>query len=147
MRQPFNEREEPCNWLWRLRREDEIRDCVSSFSHLEDCVKACLDLWELKAPYGIYNVTNPGAMTMHHIAEEMGRVLKSGTHPLGAEGKESTREPQSNCILDAAKLLKTGVKMRPIAEAFADCLDRLRLTSRRAKPVHLAPTRQSVAFV
>jgi dTDP-4-dehydrorhamnose reductase len=147
VRQPFNEREEPCNWLSRMRREDEVQDCVSSFSHLEDCVKACLDLWETQAPFGIYNVTNPGAMTMRHVAEEMRRIFKTGPHLFSAEKEESTREPQSHCILDAAKLLKTGVKMRPLAEAFADCLDRLRLTSRRAKPVLLLPTSQSAAFV
>jgi dTDP-4-dehydrorhamnose reductase len=147
VRQPFNEREESCNWLSRMRREDEVRDCVNSFSHLEDCVKAALDLWEMEAPFGIYNLTNPGAMTMRHLAEEMRRVLKSGPHLLATEKEESAREPQSHCILDAAKLLKTGVKMRPLSEAFEDCLDRLRLTSRRAKPIHLAPTRQSAAFV
>jgi nucleoside-diphosphate-sugar epimerase len=101
----------------------------------------------MEAPFGIYNLTNPGAMTMRHIAEEMRRVLKSGPPLLAAEKEESAREPQSNCILDAAKLLKTGLKMRPLSEAFDDCLDRLRLTLRRAKPVHLGPTRQSAAFV
>ena len=29
----------------------------------EQLVKAALDLWEIRAPFGIYNITNPGAVT------------------------------------------------------------------------------------
>lgn len=147
LRQPFNEREESCNWLARLRREDEIHDRINSFSHLEDCVKACLDLWEMRAPFGIYNVTNPGAMTMRHVAEGMQKLLKTGSPSRAGAKEEAIGEPQSNCILDTSKLLKTGVKLRPLAEAFEDCLDRLRLTSRRGKPLHSIPTRSSIALV
>ncbi|MGA2173999.1 MAG: sugar nucleotide-binding protein [Verrucomicrobiota bacterium] len=133
LRQPFNERDEPCNWLSQVRRNDEVHDNINSFSHLEDCVKACLDLWEIRAPFGIYNVTNPGAMTLRHAAAEMQRIVKSGPHVLPGEEQETAKSPRSNCILDAAKLLKTGVKLRPLSEAFEDCLDRLRLTSRTAR--------------
>jgi dTDP-4-dehydrorhamnose reductase len=146
IRQPFNERQEPCNWLSRLQRKNEVPDCINSFSHLEDCVKACLDLWEMQAPFGIYNVTNPGAMTTRHSAEEMQRILKVGPRVFSAEEHEAAKEPQSNCILDTSKLAKTGVKLRPLAEALEDCLDRLRVTSRSAafEPV---PSRASIAFV
>src|SRR5580658_7560320 len=44
LRLPFNERDEPCNWLSRLQSEPDISDNINSLSHLEDCVKACLDV-------------------------------------------------------------------------------------------------------
>ncbi len=133
IRQPFNDREEPWNWLSRAQMEGELHDNINSFSHLEDCVKACLDLWEMRAPFGIYNVTNPGAMTTRPAAEEMQRVLKAGPHVLPGEAEQTAKAPQSNCILDTAKVLKAGIKLRPLAEAFEDCLDRLHLTSRAAR--------------
>ena len=68
-RLPFNEREEPCNWLRRLQRQATIYDHINSISHLEDFVKAALDLWEIRAPFGIYNVTNPGAVTTREVVE------------------------------------------------------------------------------
>jgi dTDP-4-dehydrorhamnose reductase len=137
LRLPFNERDEPCNWLSRIQAEPEIPDNVDSFSHLEDCVKACLDIWEMRAPFGIYNVTNPGAMTRRQISEEMQRVLKTPSGPPDRCSRAVT-VPQSHCILDTGKLLKTGVKIRPIPEALDDCLDRLRLAFRGMKPFERA---------
>ena len=67
-RLPFNERDEPCNWLCRLQRQATLYDHINSISHLEDFVKAALDLWEIRAPFGIYNVTNPGAITTRELA-------------------------------------------------------------------------------
>jgi dTDP-4-dehydrorhamnose reductase len=137
LRLPFNERDEPCNWLSRMQSEAAISDNIDSFSHLEDCVKACLDVWEMRTPFGIYNVTNPGAMTSRRMSEEMQRVLKTQSPPV-VIGSPASAAPQSHCILDTGKLLKTGVKLRPITEAFDDCLDRLRLASRGSKPFERA---------
>ncbi len=136
LRLPFNERDEPCNWLSRIQTEADISDNINSLSHLEDCVKACLDVWEMRAPFGIYNVTNPGAMTTRRMSEEMQRALKLQSRPVVSG--QVPKVPQSNCILDPGKLLKTGVKLRPISEAFEDCLDRLRLASRGTKPFERA---------
>jgi hypothetical protein len=71
------------------------------------------------------------------MSEEMQRVLKVQSRAV-ALSAQAPKFPQSNCILDPGKLLKTGVKLRPIAEAFEDCLDRLRLASRGTKPFERA---------
>jgi dTDP-4-dehydrorhamnose reductase len=128
LRLPFNEREEPCNWLWQMRHQEEVRDGVNSFSHLEDSVRACLDLWETRATFGIYNVTNPGALTTGQIVQKMRRVLRAPVR-LGEAGMA---HPQPDCILDSGKLLGAGVKLRSVEEALDDCLDRMRVS---AKPV------------
>ena len=60
---PFNERSEPRNFLWRIQNYAKVFDGVNSLSHLDDFVRACLDLWERQAPFGIYNMTNPGAVS------------------------------------------------------------------------------------
>jgi dTDP-4-dehydrorhamnose reductase len=133
LRLAFNEHDEPCNWLSRMQTEPGISDNINSLSHLEDCVRACLDVWERRAPFGIYNVVNPGAMTTGRMAEELQKALKIPLRAVPISG-QAPRAPQSNCILDPGKLLKTGVKLRPVTEAFEDCLDRLRLASRGTKP-------------
>jgi dTDP-4-dehydrorhamnose reductase len=145
LRLPFNEREEPCNWLSQLRRQFDLPDNIHSLSHLEDCVKACLDLWEMRAPFGIYNVTNPGAITTRQVAEEMRRVWKTAPRVLRQPPGQSAPGPQSNCILDTTKLLRTGVRLRPLPEAFEDCLDRMRLSSRAAKNFDPSPKNVPVA--
>jgi UDP-glucose 4,6-dehydratase len=139
-RLPFNERDEPCNWLSRLQRQATIYDHIDSISHLEDFVKAALDLWEIRAPFGIYNVTNPGAITTRELVEGLQRVLKPPFHfnfgrPEEDPARAASATPQSHCILDVAKLHKTGVKIRPVSEAVKDSLDRMRLASRLSKGV------------
>ncbi len=71
---PFNERSEPGNFLWRLQHYARVYDGVNSISHLEDFVRACLDLWENQAPVGIYNLTNPGAVATRQIIEMIQRI-------------------------------------------------------------------------
>jgi dTDP-4-dehydrorhamnose reductase len=142
LRLPFNEREEACNWLWQMQQEGEVHDTINSFSHLEDCVKACLDLWEMQAPFGTYNVTNPGAMTTGHVAKEMRRVLRTPVRV-----KTGGDEPsQPSCILDCGKLLRAGVKLRPMEEALEDCLDRLRVSTRSIRSFEPVPRAFSAAL-
>jgi UDP-glucose 4,6-dehydratase len=126
---PFNEQDEPCNLISKLLRYPKIYDSIHSLSHLEDCVRACLDLWELRAPFGIYNVTNPGAISTREIVQMIQRVLKPRRFFefwLDDEEfyREGARAARSNCILDVAKLLNAGVKMRSVREALADSLNK-----------------------
>jgi dTDP-4-dehydrorhamnose reductase len=131
----FSEREDPRNFLWQFQQDANPGDSIDSLSHTEDCVRACLDLWKIGAPFGIYNVTNPGAATTRHLAEAMRRagpwprppgLPASPDAPARAGGKT----PQSHCILDVSKLLATGVKMRSLEEAWQDALHKLRAAGR-----------------
>jgi dTDP-4-dehydrorhamnose reductase len=135
LRMPFNEREESCNWLWQMHRQTEVAEGIHSCSHLEDCVRACLDLWEMGAPFGTYNVTNPGALTMGRVAQEMRRILRAPVQ-VKASSEEAA---QPSCILDCSKLLRAGVKLRPVDEAVEDCLDRLRVSARGIRSIEPAP--------
>ena len=128
-RLPFNECDESRNHLWKLQNTEKLYDSINSLSHLDEFVRACLDLWERQAPFGIYNVVNPGAVTTRQIAELIQRILKPER---GFEFWESDEEfyrfgakaPRSNCILDVSKLLALGIKMRPVEEALEDALQR-----------------------
>ncbi|MGD0813391.1 MAG: sugar nucleotide-binding protein [Verrucomicrobiota bacterium] len=139
-RRPFNEKDETCNWLRQLQGQATIYDHINSISHLEDFVKAALDLWEIRAPFGIYNITNPGAITTREVVEGLQEVLRPPVRfKFGESGEDPARMssamPQSNCILDVSKLLKAGVKNRPVEEALKDSLDRMRLAWRSSQNV------------
>src|SRR5208282_2036906 len=59
LRIPFDEFDSARNYLSKMQRYPKVYDNVNSISHRADFVKVCLDLWERRAPFGIYNVTNP----------------------------------------------------------------------------------------
>ena len=148
LRLPFNEKDSPCNFLCQFQRQTTVPDTMDSLSHTEDCVRACLDLWTINAPYGIYNVTNPGAVALRRLAEAMqtsGRLLRLPEFATAAEDPLAalTKTPQSHCILDASKLLATGVKLRPLEEAWQDSLHKMRQAARAGVPprsAHRPPT-------
>lgn len=124
----FNERDEPRNLLWKIQNYPKVHDCINSVSHLDDFVGACLDLWEWQAPFGIYNIVNPGPITTPLIVDMIQQILKPPRpFQFWRDDEEfyrrGARAPRSNCILDGAKLLAAGVKLRPATVALENALD------------------------
>jgi UDP-glucose 4,6-dehydratase len=127
LRIPFDEFDNARNYLSKVQRYAKVYDNVNSISHRADFVKACLDLWELRAPFGIYNVTNPGFVTTRRIVGLIEKFLKpKRTFEFWANDEEfykvAAKTLRSNCIMDVSKLLAAGVKIRGVGEALEDSL-------------------------
>ena len=128
LRIPFDEFDNQRNYLSKVQRYSKVYDNVNSISHRADFVKACLDTWELRAPFGIYNVTNPGFVTTRHVVAQIEKHLKPARKfEFWASDEEfykvAAKTPRSNCVMDASKLLAAGVKVRPVEEALEDSLN------------------------
>jgi dTDP-4-dehydrorhamnose reductase len=122
LRIPFDEVDGPRNYLSKVQRYPKVYDNLNSVSHRGEFVGACLDLWKRRAPFGIYNITNPGFVTTRQVVEMVRKIL----HPdrkfeFWKSDEEfyrvAAKTPRSNCVLDVSKLLATGVRMRPVVEA------------------------------
>ena len=122
LRIPFDEQDNPRNYLTKIQRYSKVYDNVNSLSHRSDFAKACVDLWERRAAYGVYNVTNPGFVTTRQVVGLIDKFLKP-PQPFqfwqdDAEFyKNGAVAPRSNCVMDVSKLLNAGVSMRPVQEA------------------------------
>lgn len=127
LRIPFDEFENPRNYLTKLQRYPKVYDNVNSLSHRRDYVTACLDLWDRRAPFGTYNITNPGYVTTREVVAMIQRVLKparkfefwKNDHDFY---QHAARTPRSNCIMDVSKILSVGVKIRPVGNALEEAL-------------------------
>jgi len=124
---PFNEREELRNFLWRIQKYPKVYNGVHPLSHVEDFVRACLNLWERQAPFGIYNMANAGVVTVPQVVEMIQRVLKpERKFEFWKDDEEfyrhGAKSPRANCVLDISKLQAAGVTMRPVEEALEDSL-------------------------
>lgn len=129
LRIPFDEIDNPRNYLTKIQRYSKVYDNVNSISHRTDFVHACLDLWERRAPFGTYNITNPGFVTTRQVVELLKKTICRGrTFEFWADDAEfyrvAAKTPRSNCVLDVGKLLAAGVKMRPVREALEAALQR-----------------------
>jgi dTDP-4-dehydrorhamnose reductase len=127
LRIPFDEFDSARNYLSKVQRYARVYDNVNSISHRADFVRACIELWECGAPFGIYNVTNPGFVTTRQVVGMVEKLLKPGRRFEFWESDEefyrlAAKAPRSNCVLDVSKLLATGVRMRPVREAIEDSL-------------------------
>src|SRR5262249_1827206 len=75
LRIPFDEIDGARNYLSKVQRYAKAYDNVNSISHRADFARACLDLWKIRAPFGTYNVTNPGFVTTRRVVEYIQQIL------------------------------------------------------------------------
>jgi dTDP-4-dehydrorhamnose reductase len=127
LRIPFDEFDNSRNYLSKVQRYEKVYDNVNSISHRGDFARACLDLWDRRAPFGIYNVTNPGFVTTRQVVAVVERILKPDKRFEFWQNdtefyRRAAKTLRSNCVLDVSKLLATGVKIRPVIEAIEDSL-------------------------
>jgi dTDP-4-dehydrorhamnose reductase len=135
LRIPFDEVDNPRNYLTKIQRYSKVYDNVNSLSHRGDFVRACVDLWEARAPFGIYNVTNPGWVTTREVVEMMQSTIAQGRSFEFWESDDEfyrlgAKTPRSNCVLEVGKLLAAGVKLRPVKDAVADALRQWRIDNK-----------------
>ena len=127
LRIPFDEFDNARNYLSKIQRYSKVYDNANSISHRGDFVSACLDLWERRAPFGVYNVTNPGFVTTRQVVGLIAQQLKPARRFEFWSGddefyKVAAKTPRSNCVMDTAKLLAAGIKIRPVEKALEDSL-------------------------
>jgi dTDP-4-dehydrorhamnose reductase len=127
LRIPFDQFDNPRNYLSKVQNYPKVYDNINSLSHRSDFVNACLDLWQMRAPFGTYNVTNPGFVSTRQVVAMLQSILKTARpFDFWANDREFYRQaaktPRSNCVLNVSKLLAAGVKLRPVEEALRDSL-------------------------
>jgi dTDP-4-dehydrorhamnose reductase len=127
LRIPFDEFDNARNYLSKVQRYSKVYDNVNSISHRADFAAACLDLWMLRAPTGIYNITNPGFVTTRQVVALVEKILKPARRFEFWQSDEefyrvAAKTPRSNCVLDVSKLLAVGVKIRTVDEALEHSL-------------------------
>ena len=127
LRIPFDEVDNARNYLSKVQRYAKVYENVNSISHRRDFASLCLDLWERRAPFGIYNVTNSGYVTTRHVVALIEKYLKPNRKfEFWANDEEfyqiAAKTPRSNCVMDVSKLQATGIKVRSVEEALEDSL-------------------------
>jgi len=122
LRIPFNNINNPRNYLSKLMNYNTLLDATNSLSELNEFVSACLDSYLSKIPYGIYNVTNPGKVTTkevidlinkYKIVDKEFKFFKDESEFM----KVAAKTPRSNCVLDSSKILSAGIKLTEVHEA------------------------------
>jgi dTDP-4-dehydrorhamnose reductase len=127
LRIPFDNIDNPRNYLTKLMRYAKLLEAENSISQLHEFVAATFACWEKRVPFGTYNVTNPGHVTTREVVS---MIEKSGVHPKKYEFfaseaefmKVAAKTPRSNCVMTSAKLASVGIQMTPVRDAVEQAL-------------------------
>jgi dTDP-4-dehydrorhamnose reductase len=122
LRIPFDQVDHPKNYLTKLMSYPRLYENWNSISHRGDFARACLDLWAARAPFGVYNIVNPGYVSTRQVAGWIKDILQPDRSFEYWSGDEefyrvAAKTPRSNCVLDGSKLAAAGVRMRGVEEA------------------------------
>lgn len=112
----FDERDNERNYLTKLATFTEVYDRDNCVSHRGDFVRSCLELWRRRAPFGTYNVMNPGSIKATQIVK---MLMDSGirkTEPrIVSAGHGDSKASVS-------KLMSTGISLRSAVEAVTESI-------------------------
>lgn len=112
IRLPFDAYENPRNYLTKLRSHTSVWSHTNSLTHRGDFVKAALDMWAMKVPFGTYHMVNKGSISAQTILEMMGENTLGRMVP----------GPVTGSTLSTAKLEAAGVKVRDVREAVSESI-------------------------
>ena len=127
LRIPFDNVDNPRNYLSKLMRYDTLLEATNSVSQLDEFCAATFACLEKRIPFGTYNVTNPGQVTTREVVE---LILESGVCRKDfkffaseqAFMQLAAKTPRSNCTMDPSKLLRAGISLTPVREAIRQAL-------------------------
>ncbi len=127
LRIPFNQIENPRNYLAKLLRYERLLEARNSISHLQDYVESCIQCIQKDVPYGVYNLTNPGSITTREVVQMMTEAgLTDKAFSFFDDEAEfmskAAKTPRSNCVMNTAKSVAAGIGMRPVREALEDSI-------------------------
>jgi dTDP-4-dehydrorhamnose reductase len=122
LRIPFNEVDNPRNYLTKLLRYSTLLEATNSISQLEEFCAATLACWEKRVPSGTYNVTNPGQVTTHEVVELIRKTGVSNKDFKFFQDESqfmsvAAKTPRSNCVMNSTKLAAAGIAMTEVHEA------------------------------
>ncbi|MCH2203653.1 MAG: sugar nucleotide-binding protein [Fuerstiella sp.] len=122
LRIPFNHIDSPRNYISKMLNYERLLDATNSLSHLDEFADACIECTEQEYEYGIWNLTNPGAVTTRRVIE---LAQKHGLSDKEFDFFESEAEfmqtaantPRSNCVLDSSKAVAAGLSLSHVDDA------------------------------
>ena len=122
VRIPFDQFENPRNYLTKVMRYARLLDATNSISELQEFVEASLLCWELRIPFGIYNMTNPGTVTTHEVVDLIKKAGLGDREFIFFNSEDDFMRtaaiaPRSNCVMNSDKLRRAGIQMTEVHEA------------------------------
>ena len=120
LRIPFDRHPSPRNYITKMLTYNKLLNATNSMSHRGDFAKSVIDLLEMRAPCGTYNITNPGSIDTKTVVSMMRSHLELDHDIKFYEDMSSfmkdVKAPRSNCVLSTKKV-QDYIDIRNVNEA------------------------------
>ena len=127
LRIPFDNINNPRNYLTKLINYDKVYENINSVTHLGEFAEACVKSYLRKIPFGTYNIVNSNPVKTSQVVDFIKKILTPKKEFIFWESNQEFYEKganaaRSNCVLDNSKLLTHGIEMRDSKKAIVDAL-------------------------
>jgi len=126
IRLPFEESNNERNYISKILKYDTLIKEKNSLSNKSEFVNACIRSLIKELPFGIYNITNTGAISAIEVLEKIKKTImpnkKADFLSMDEFYKKISSMPRSNCVTDNSKLLSFGIKMKDVDQSVDECL-------------------------
>ena len=130
LRIPFNHVSNPKNYITKLINYDTLLNAENSLTNVDDFLEACYYLITKGCDTGIYNITNTGSMTTKEVTKLINKYITDKKFSFFKNEEEfysiAAQTPRSNCVLNNAKLRKTGFNIKSIEDSMKESIKNYR---------------------
>lgn len=122
LRMPIDSEKNPRNFITKITNYEKVINEPNSMTSIDDFISTTITLAEKKKT-GIYNVTNPGAITHKEILDMYRELVDHNFKYELIDTKDlNTKAGRSNCILNTDKLENEGMDLPEIHEVMRSIL-------------------------
>lgn len=137
LRIPFSNSDGPRNYLTKVMNYPMLLNAENSLTRLQDFASGCWQIIEKDLSFGLFHVSNPGAITTSEVTELIKKIgrdkeRQTGTNPFPRNFNFFENEehfvsflqgaPRSNCVLDTSKIENLGIRLPDVRVAVTECL-------------------------
>ncbi|KAF1816665.1 epimerase/hydratase [Eremomyces bilateralis CBS 781.70] len=141
LRMPVSDDLHPRSFVTKITKYAKVVDVPNSQTILSDLLPCSIALAEARE-VGVYNFTNPGAISHNEILEMYKELVDPGfkwaNFSLDEQAKV-LKAGRSNCELDSGKLVRKmgefGVTIPEVHQAYRDCFKRMREKMDNSQPI------------
>ena len=121
IRMPFNHIDDRKNLITKFLKYPKLLRAANSYTNLDEFVHNSYYSVVRNAPYGIYNMVNPGSLDARDILDigrKYGVTTREYEYLTDQEFDKISSAPRSKCVLDTSKI-EQYTPFLPIAQSFS----------------------------
>lgn len=125
LRIPFEENDNPRNYLSKLLNYEKLLNAENSVSNKSEFVSICIESMLNAIPYGIYNIVNDEPVETVKVVDLLKKYFKNKNFEFfkdEADFYNNVVALRSNCVLDNSKIKNQGIKVSNSYESIETCL-------------------------